>query len=99
MKRKRGNKVREPIQVYLTAAERAKLDRLAAELGISRAEALRRGLDALATKRSQSFYDAFDAYLRTIPDFDSPPDLAEKHDEYLARDMEERMTRYRRPSS
>ena len=42
------DRVREPIQVYLTGAERAELDRRAAELGVSRSEALRRGIQALA---------------------------------------------------
>lgn len=40
-------KVREPIQVYLTAEERAALDRAARELGVSRSEALRRGIGAM----------------------------------------------------
>lgn len=39
--------VREPIQTYLTEDERAGLDRLASELGISRSEALRRGVSLL----------------------------------------------------
>lgn len=39
--------VREPIQVYLTSAERDVLDRCAAELGVSRSEVLRRGLRAI----------------------------------------------------
>lgn len=42
-----ADRVREPIQVYLTGEERAELDRCAAELGISRSEALRRGIRAL----------------------------------------------------
>ena len=96
---RRTNTVREPIQVYLTQAERAKLDRLARELDVSRAEALRRGMDALAERHNQSFYERFDAYLKTIPDFDAPPDLAENHDEYLARDLEERMDQFHRRSS
>lgn len=41
--------VREPIQVYLTPDERAELDRTAQELGISRSEALRRGILAIPT--------------------------------------------------
>ena len=41
--------VREPIQVYLTDAERAELDRLAGSLGVSRSEVLRRGVSALRT--------------------------------------------------
>lgn len=40
-------KVREPIQVYLTEAERARLDASAAALGVSRSEVLRRGIDAV----------------------------------------------------
>ncbi len=43
-----ADRVREPIQTYLTAAERAELDRVAKELGVSRSEALRRGIRALA---------------------------------------------------
>ena len=40
-------RVREPIQVYLTAAERIELDQAARDLGISRSEALRRGIATL----------------------------------------------------
>lgn len=39
---------REPIQVYLTPEERARLDRVAREMGVSRSEALRRGIRAIA---------------------------------------------------
>jgi len=41
-------RVREPIQVYLSTEERAELDRVAQELGVSRSEALRRALLAIA---------------------------------------------------
>lgn len=37
-------RVREPIQVYLSPEERAELDRVAHEEGVSRSEALRRAL-------------------------------------------------------
>ena len=43
--------VREPIQVYLTPAERSELDRSAEELGVSRSEALRQGIQAIAARR------------------------------------------------
>ena len=43
-----ADRVREPIQVYLSGEERAELDRRAEELGASRSEALRRGIQALA---------------------------------------------------
>jgi hypothetical protein len=91
--------VREPIQVYLTRGERATLDRVARELGVSRAEVLRRGVAALAAQQGKTFHEVFDAFIKSVPDVDSPPDLAENHDEYLARDIEERMDRYFRRSS
>ncbi len=40
-------RIREPIQVYLTEEERTELDRLAAAMGVSRPEALRRGIESL----------------------------------------------------
>lgn len=43
-------KVREPIQVYLSTAERERLDRVAERLGVSRSEVLRRGLDEVAQR-------------------------------------------------
>lgn len=46
--------VREPIQVYLSSAERERLERLAASLRVSRSEVLRRGLEALARTESAS---------------------------------------------
>ena len=42
-----AKEVREPIQVYLTSQERAELDRAAQELGVSRSELLRRGVEAM----------------------------------------------------
>ncbi|MGH2670814.1 MAG: hypothetical protein ACRDH5_17170, partial [bacterium] len=46
---KRSSRVSEPVpvQVYLRPAERARLERLAAELKASRADVLRRGLEVL----------------------------------------------------
>jgi hypothetical protein len=45
-------KIREPIQVCLTASERAQLDRAAGELGVSRSEVLRRGMTMAITPGS-----------------------------------------------
>jgi dsRNA-specific ribonuclease len=91
--------VREPIQVYLTEHERATLERLAGDLGVSRAEVLRRGIDALAARRGESFFDAFDALIGAVDQPQGPTDVAERHDEYLARDTEQRMVQFKRPSS
>ena len=57
--------MRQPIQVYLTPAERGLLDRRAAELGLSRSAVLRQGLRAIA-----------DAGSRTASDWFTPPSVA-----------------------
>jgi NurA-like 5'-3' nuclease len=43
----RPARVAEPVQVYLDPAQRATLERLAAQLGATKSDVLRRGLDAL----------------------------------------------------
>ncbi len=40
-------RVSEPVQVYLGRAQREQLERLAAQLGATKSDVLRRGLDAL----------------------------------------------------
>ena len=85
--------VREPIQVYLDPSERAALDRLAKELDVSRAEVLRRGLQAVAEAQARSVYDAVERVIGLdLPR--NPVDLAERHDDYLA----PRAARRRKPS-
>ncbi len=49
-------RVREPIQVYLTSMERAELDEAAREMGVSRSEALRRGIEAVRRPRSAGVF-------------------------------------------
>ena len=95
----RANRVREPIQVHLTRAERAALDRLARELGVSRAEVLRRGMEMLARHRPRSFHDVFDALVGTFSSPSAPTDLAERHDDHAPDDLERRSSRFRRRSS
>jgi hypothetical protein len=90
MARKRPRAVREPIQVYLDTDERAMLDRVAGETGLSRAEVLRRGLRSYAMEQGAGrspmleFMDWMKAQ-----DFDLPADLAERHDHYLAEAYED----------
>ncbi len=85
-RKSQSRRVREPIQVYLNRAERAVLDRLARELGVSRAEVLRRGLVGLTGGRESSDYDPLDDLVGAFDERRAPKDLAERHDEYLARD-------------
>jgi hypothetical protein len=95
---RRPRRVREPIQVYLDRSERAQLDRLAKALGVSRAEVLRRGLQAVADAEGRSVYDAVEAMIGL--DFPgAPADLAVRHDRHLEKKVSERRTPSRRRRS
>jgi hypothetical protein len=95
----RSKRVREPIQVYLDGGERAALDRLARALGVSRAEVLRRGLDALDRGRRVSVYQALAPLVGAFQSPHGPTDLAERHDDYLGRERPARSAKSRRRSS
>ena len=80
---KKLRKVREPIQVYLTADERALLDRAARDTGYSRAEILRRGLRSFVAHESSGASPML-SFLDSIDGKHLPADLAERHDDHLA---------------
>lgn len=80
---KRRRAVREPLQVYLSSEERALLDRLAEETGLSRAEILRRGLRSFALEAGEGRSPFFD-FLLSLRGDDWPTDLSERHDDHLA---------------
>ena len=82
-KQRRPNKVREPIQVYLTAEERTELDRLANEEGISRAEVLRRGIRSYALECAAGYSPVLDL-ITELKGNDWPSDVATNHDDHLA---------------
>jgi hypothetical protein len=86
MARKPTRRVREPIQVYLDADERALLDRVASESGLSRAEVLRRSLRRYAVEQrsGRSPMLEFLDYMESRQDLNLPADLSERHDDYLA---------------
>jgi hypothetical protein len=44
---RKAHRVAEPVQVYLDAADRARLERLTARLDATKSDVLRRGLEAL----------------------------------------------------
>lgn len=81
----RRKRVREPIQVYLAGEERALLDQLAGEAGVSRAEVLRRGLRALARDHQPWERSPVLEWMRSLGEASGslPPDVAERHDAYL----------------
>lgn len=79
--------VREPVQVYLTSADRKLLREVALAAGIPGAEVLRRGLRRMAGEvladRSPALKLLAEMNAADWPQ-DMPSDVAARHDEYLA---------------
>ena len=86
-KGKKTDKVREPIQVYLTADDRSMLDRAAKKAGLSRADVLRRGLRRIGAEILAEEHPVV-AFLERMANepwpAGMPDDVAQRHDEYLA---------------
>jgi hypothetical protein len=87
------SRVREPVQVYLDAGDRSRLERLTALLGTTKSDILRRGLEALEGQLSDP--ERHPA-LRLIGLFESAPfdpetgvDPAREHDRVLTEGEEE----------
>ena len=81
--------VREPVQVYLDLRDRTTLDAVARREGLPRSEvlrlALRRlGAEVLGSERPGAAVSALVGILDSASSV--PPDLAERHDEYLYAD-------------
>lgn len=84
--RKKSDRVREPVQVYLDAPDRELLEALRARTGLPRTELLRRGLrrlaDGVLTERKPGWsFDVLDGAMGDDPDI--PTDLSVRHAEYL----------------
>lgn len=84
--RKTDKAVREPVQVYMDAPDRALLEQAAIASGLSRAEVLRRGLHRFAAElladRSPAL--AFLESAAAASEDGAPADVAARHDAYLA---------------
>ena len=84
---RKAKAVREPIQVYLTPADRALLDRAARTAGVPRAEILRRGLRRAAAEvlAEESPVIGLLNEMAAAPwPAKMPTDVAHRHHEYLA---------------
>ena len=84
--KKAGSVVREPVQVYMDATDRALLEQAAIVSGLPRAEVLRRGLRRYAAELLADTSPAL-AFLESaasVTPSDAAPDVADRHDEYLA---------------
>jgi len=78
------SRVREQAVVYLADRDRALLEELAAETGLSRTELFRRGLWALAAQiRGPKRVSAMETLIAMSDDVAGPPDFAERSDDYL----------------
>ncbi len=75
---------KKPVQVYLGTRHQNSLDTLVKKLNVSKAEALRRGLESLAREVVPVEEDpAWQLIGLMGEDTDSPGDLSVNHDKYL----------------
>ena len=76
---------KKPVQVYLDHTYQVKLALLSERLGVSRAEVLRQGLDALARDLIPPERDPAMHLIGLMgTDSDSPGNLSEEHNTYIA---------------
>ncbi len=84
-------RVGEPAQVYLTAADQARLERLTAQLGASKSDVLRQGLEALELQHMSPAAHPSLRLIGLVHDVDDIAsgdaiDIAREHDRVLAED-------------
>ncbi len=80
-------RVAEPVQVYLGAADRQRLERLAEQLASSKSDVLRRGLEALEHVLADPEHHPALRIIGLAGAVAGPPpgyDVAREHDRYLA---------------
>lgn len=82
---KTSKRVREQAVVYLGRRDRALLDDLTNQTGLSQTELFRRGLWALATQLGvgQKPGSAFEFLIAAADQWDAPTDFAERSDDYM----------------
>jgi hypothetical protein len=84
---RKPSRVAEPVQVYLSGAERARLERLARQLDATKSDVIRQGLEALEIRladptdhpvqRIMGLADGLEVAASTF-------DVAREHDRFLA---------------
>jgi hypothetical protein len=97
MSPKKPGRLREPIQVYLSAEDRAMLDRVAKSTGLSRAEILRRGIRRMSAEAIADEHPGLKFMRKMIehpwPEL-PPPDLSDPHQRYEEELMEAYLDRH-----
>ena len=86
-----------PLQVYLDSRDQALLERLAAGLGLSKAETVRTAIRRLAVETPGSG-DVLLDLIGTMDRSELPTDLSTRHDEYAVGGYPQRRVAERRPS-
>jgi|SRR5688500_6547949 hypothetical protein len=90
-RRQDPDRVREPVQVYLDRKDRDLLEQLVESTGLPRTELIRRGLRALAAEKlaPQPPGGSMESLIGAFGEApDDPTDLSERHDFYLAEELE-----------
>lgn len=82
--REKPRNIREPLQIYMAPDERRLLDSMAEQTGLSRAEVLRQGLRKFAAEKVGT-NGPVQTFMRAMRDQPLPADIAEAHDDHLAR--------------
>lgn len=83
---RKSKRVGEPAQVYLTDADQSRLERLTAQLGASKSDVLRRGLEALELQQMDPSAHPTLRLIGLVNGGDEPDavDAAREHDRVLA---------------
>lgn len=85
MSKKRADRVREQVVVYLGSRDRQLLDEMTERTGLAKTEVFRRGLRRLADEvlSERKPGSSLAHLIATASDDGLPEDVAERHDEYL----------------
>jgi Arc/MetJ-type ribon-helix-helix transcriptional regulator len=84
---KSGNRVSEPVQVYLDPGQRRQLDQLADDLGLTKSDVVRQALEALERQMSDPAEHPALRIIGIASDETAKAagyDIAREHDRYLA---------------
>ena len=84
-RKRKPQRVREQVVVYLAAQDRELLERMTKETGLAQTELFRRGLRRLADEMlaERKPWSSFDRLVGALDGADLPSDLSVRHDEYL----------------
>jgi Arc/MetJ-type ribon-helix-helix transcriptional regulator len=83
---RKPSRVSEPIQVYLSAPERARLKRLARQLGASRSDVIRQGIEALEAQLADATDHPVQRIIGLADGIEIAPstfNVAREHDRFL----------------